>query len=209
MIFKDRKEAGEKLAEKLRGYKGENVIVYALPRGGVPLGIEVAKSLGARLDLAIPRKIGHPLQPEYAVCAVSERGDLVCNEREKAGLDKKWLDEQIKKERKESKRRRQKYMGGHFELPGEDTTAILIDDGIATGLTMKAAIAGMKKLNPKKIIVAVPVLPKEVAEELKREVDDVVALDIPKFYMGAVGAYYRNFPQLEDEEVIKLLASST
>lgn len=209
MMFKDRKEAGQKLAKELaKKYKGSDIVVYALPRGGVVLGYEIAKVLEAPLDLVITRKIGHPFQPEYAVCAVGESGGLVCSEFEKPNLDQKWLDDQVKKEREEAKRRREIYMKGKKLPVDKDTIAIIVDDGVATGLTMEAAIEEIKIQNPKQIVVAVPVIPHETAEKFKRKVDELIALDIPKMYLGAVGAYYSNFTQVEDEEVIKLLESS-
>ncbi len=205
MYFKDRMEAGRKLAEALNKYKNQIAVVYALPRGGVILGEIIAKELGAYLDLVITRKIGHPLSPEYAVCAVAEDGDMICNETEKASLDPKWLERESKKEKKEAIRRRKVYLKGRLPLKTENKIALIVDDGIATGLTMELAIREVKHLNPKKIVVAIPVLPADVAEKIRKEIDELVALDIPTNYAGAVGAYYEEFPQVEDEEVIKIL----
>lgn len=205
MIFKDRTEAGRKLAEALKKYKGQDLVIYALPRGGVVLGYEIAKALGAPLDLVIPRKIGHPTNPEYAVCAVAEDGHMICNEAERAMLDPKWLEQAVERERQEAKRRRETYLEGRPPLSAEGKIAIIVDDGIATGLTMMLAIREIKHQKPKKIVVAIPVSPQDSAEVLKKEADELVALDIPEAYLGAVGAYYENFPQVEDAQVIRLL----
>ncbi len=206
MQFQDRNEAGQKLGELLqKKYGGKDVVIYALPRGGVVLGAEIARMLRAPLDLVIPRKIGHPMSPEYAIAAVTEHGEIVANEEEISSVDKKWLGHAVQKEIKEAKRRRELYCGGRAPISPKGKTAIIVDDGIATGLTMRAAIADIKKQNPAKIIVVVPVAPKDTAEEIRKEVDDFVALDIPEVYAGAVGAYYTNFDQVSDEEVKKLL----
>lgn len=205
MHFKDRSEAGKKLAAALAKYKGEDAIVYALPRGGVILGAEISKALGAPLDLAITRKIGHPFEPEYAVCAVAEDGDLICNESEKASLDQEWFKKETEKEKREARRRREVYLKGRAPLETENKTAIIVDDGVATGLTIELAIREVKHLKPKKVVVALPVLPADAAEKIKKEADELVALDITLDYLGAVGAYYENFPQIEDAEVIKIL----
>lgn len=208
MRFKDRIEAGRKLALKLLKYKNEAVVVYALPRGGVVLGYEIAKELGAPLDLVITRKIGHPHMPEYAVCVTAEDGDIICSETERTALNPEWLKREIEKERKEAKRRRETYLKGRKPYSLENKTAIVVDDGIATGLTFLLAIKELKHLNPKKIIAAVPVAPKDTAEKIKKEADEFVTLYIPVYYLGAVGAYYDDFLQVKDEEVIELLEKS-
>jgi len=203
--FKNRTEAGKKLADALKRYRDKDGIVYGLPRGGLPLAVEIAQALHMPLDLIIPRKIGHPFNPEYAICAVSENGDMVCDEWEVAQIDQQWFQEKVKTERQESRRRHERYLGGRAPLPAAGKTVILVDDGIATGLTMRAAIRDAKHRRPARIVVAIPVTPKDTAAILRQEVDDLVALDIPEFYLGAVGAYYDEFPQITDEEVIELL----
>ncbi len=206
MIFKDRIEAGKKLAEALFKYKGREAIVYALPRGGVVLGIEVARALNASLDLVIPRKIGHPTNPEYAVCAVSESGELICDEGEKRMLDPKWLRSEIDAQVLEAKRRRATYLKGRDRMSSKDKVAIIVDDGIATGLTMRSAIAEIRKDKPKKIVIATPAAPHDVTAVLRKEVDEVIVLTGKDGYLGAVGAYYKDFPQVSDDEVVSLLA---
>lgn len=207
MRFRDRQDAGRQLAEALKEkYKGKEGVVYPLPRGGVPLGLEVARVLEMPLGLIIPRKIGHPSSSEYAICAVSEGGETVCNERELAQVDKEWFEQRVEEERQESKRRREKYLPGRDPLPLEGKIAILVDDGIATGLTMRAAIRDARERKAAQVVVAIPVVPRDTAEQLKLEVDDVVALSIDEFYLGAVGAYYDSFNQLTDEEVIAMMS---
>jgi putative phosphoribosyl transferase len=205
MEFENRVEAGRRLAQALLKYRGQTGIVYPLPRGGIPLGVEIARALHMPIDLVIPRKIGHPLNPEYAIGAVCENGGMVCNEWEIAQIDPRWFEQKVKSERQEARRRRERYLGGRAPLPAAGKIAILVDDGIATGLTMRAAIRDLKQRQPARVVVAIPVTPTDAAEALRREVDELVALDVPDFYLGAVGAYYRDFSQISDEEAIELL----
>jgi predicted phosphoribosyltransferase len=205
MRFKDRAEAGRRLAEALAAHVEGPGVVYPLPRGGVVLGVEIATALRLPLDLIIPRKIGHPYSPEYGIAAVVESGEIVKNEAEVARVDAAWFTRAVERERGEARRRRELYLRGRAPIPIEGKTAILVDDGIATGLTMEAAIREAKRLRPARTVVAVPVAPPDTAERIRREVDLLVALDVPEFYLGAVGAYYDHFPQLTDDEVIALL----
>lgn len=206
MRFFDRRDAGRQLGELLsKKYHGKNVVICALPRGGVVVGVEIAKMLKAPLELVIPRKIGHPMSPEYAIAAVTEHGEIVAHREEVSNVDKKWLEGAVQREIEEARRRRTLYLGKRISISLEGKIAIIVDDGIATGLTMQAAIRDIKNKKPAKIIVAVPVAPQETVGELQKEVDGVVVLDAPEDYAGAVGAYYRDFPQIEDDEVITLL----
>ncbi|MDP3941973.1 MAG: phosphoribosyltransferase family protein [bacterium] len=212
MEFRDRTEAGEALCQSLTKYKGKDVIVFALPRGGVITAAPIALFLNAHLDLLITRKIGHPSQPEYALAAIAENGDiLVGNEDELSDVDQEWLRNKIKKEKKEAKRRREAYLAGRKQAGVKGKIAIIVDDGIATGLTIKAAIAAMKKKNPQKIVVAVPVAPEETISEIKKSVDDVVCLikEVYGQFRGSVGAYYREFPQVTDDEVVKAMSDAS
>jgi len=202
--FENRRDAGVRLAKALARYDGEDAVVYALPRGGVVLGAEVAKQLELPLALIIPRKIGHPENPEYAVCAVTEEGELVCNEEESSRLDPKWLKAAAKREQREAKRRRAAYGGAR--LPATGKVALVVDDGIATGLTMRAAIRTLRRELPSEVIVAAPIAPREVVEYLRKEADDVIVLDDTEPFLGAIGAYYESFPQVTDEEVVRILA---
>lgn len=205
MYFNDRTDAGKQLAHALEKYRGTPGVIFPLPRGGVTLGIEVAKALNMPIDLVIPRKIGHPSNPEYAICAVTEAGELVCNEWEKAHVNPDWLKRAVEEQRQVARSRRDRYLAGKAPIPLEGKTAIIVDDGIATGLTMQAAILDVKSRHPAHIVVAIPVAPADSAAKLARSVDDVVGLDISDYYLGAVGAYYRDFTQVTDEEVIAML----
>lgn len=205
--FRNRREAGQLLAEALMEYKNQNAVIYALPRGGVVLGYEIAKKLELPLDLVIPRKIGHPMNPEFAVCAVAEDGSLVCSPIGEQYRHKSWFTSLIDKEVAEAKRRRNVYLANRTPIEATGKTAILVDDGIATGLTMKAAIRSILNTSPHKIIVAVPVGPSDTINDLKREVDDVISLIPPENFVGAVGAHYDEFDQVTDEEVIDQLTS--
>lgn len=206
MRFKDRTDAGVKLARLLaEKYARADGIVYALPRGGVVLGVEVARHLGMPLDLVIARKIGHPYNPEYAIAAVTERGAPVVNTDEITRLPSDWFKMQLKLQRQEATRRHEVYLDGRVPLSCRGKTAIVVDDGIATGLTMEAAIRYLKQRHPARIVVAIPVAPADTAAKFRGEVDDLVALDLPEYYLGGVGAYYDYFPQVSDEEVIALL----
>ena len=204
--FEDRIDAGQKLADAVSKYKGiKNVVVYALPRGGVVIGREVAKKLGCPLDTLIIKKIGHPFSEEYAIGAVSENGNAVFNETELQNIDKKWLEKEIEKKKAEAKARRGLYSKNSQPISPKGKIAVIVDDGIATGLTMSAAIKEIKSNKPGKIIVAVPVAPKEVVDPIKKEVDEFISLSVPEAYLGAVGEYYDNFDQVSDEEVVDLL----
>jgi len=205
MHFKDRKDAGRMLADALMEYKDSDAVVYALPRGGVVLGVEIAKKLHLPLDLVVPRKVGHPQQPEYGVCAITEDGHLVCSREEISRLAPAWLTSEVQKEQAEAKRRLQTYTANRPRAVPTNRTAIIVDDGVATGLTMLAAIEEIKDKGANWIVLASPIVPSDVADRLKRYVNELIALDIPVVYLGSVGAYYDKFAQLEDKEVTKLL----
>lgn len=205
MRWRDRVEAGQELAKALRKYKGRDAIVYGLPRGGVVVAAEVARELGLPLDLIIARKIGHPFHPEYAIGAVTEHGKPIVNEAEVAGIDGSWMKKAIAEQQAEAKRRRELYLHGRPNRSARGKITILVDDGIATGLTFRAAIEELKSKKPAKIVVAVPVAPDDSAAEIENEVDELVVLQREKYFMGAVGNYYEYFEQTEDNEVIDIL----
>jgi len=210
MRFKDRTDAGIKLARLLaEKYARADGVVYALPRGGVVLGVEIAQHLGMPLDLVMARKIGHPYNPEYAVAAVTEHGAPVINTDEVAPLPRDWFQMQVKLQRQEAQRRHEAYLDGRAPLSCRGKIAIVVDDGIATGLTMEAAIRDLKRHHPARVVLAVPVAPADTAAKFRAEVDDLVALDLPEHYLGGVGAYYDHFPQVSDEEVIALLRKAS
>jgi predicted phosphoribosyltransferase len=208
IFFKDRVDAGERLAEKLIQKRYKNPVVLALPRGGVTLGNVIAKRLNCPLDLLITRKIGHPLSPEYAIASVTISGEVVENEAETIQVDRRWFEGERKKQQEEAERRHGVYLGGRKTLDLKDKTVIIVDDGVATGLTMMAGIKEVNSKSPAKIVVAVPVIPFETYETLLKLVNEVVYVSAPDDFIGAIGLYYRDFPQVTDDEVIKLLENS-
>ena len=205
MIFKDRTEAGKKLAEKLIDLKEKETVLYALPRGGVIVGAAIAQKLKIPLDIIVACKIGHPLQPEFGIAAVSESGHLISNEEMVATVDQEWFRDEVARQQERARKEREKFTRSQKMIPAQNRTAILVDDGVATGLTLMAAIEELKDQKPAKIIVAVPVIPPDTARKIEEIIDQLVALEIPTHFAGAVGAYYESFPQVSDEEVIKLL----
>lgn len=208
-MFRDRADAGRRLAQALMTYKGEPVVVFALPRGGVVLGVEIARALDAPLDLIVVRKIGHPYAPEYAIGAVAEDGYVIMNPEEAATLDQAWIQKAAAVELKEAQRRRELFLGGRRTVPVKDKIAIIVDDGLATGLTMRAAIYEIRKRSPRQVVVAVPVAAAESVDKLRPEVDELVALYIPRGFFGAIGAFYESFAQISDQEVVTLLGSTS
>ena len=210
MRFKNRSDAGRKLAEKLAAYGGEDAVVYALPRGGVVLGYEIARKLAAPLDLIIPRKIGHPSNPEYAIGVVVEDGHTLFGEQERLGVDAEWMSREIEKERQEAHRRRSAYLKRREPISTKGKTAIVVDDGAATGLSLLLAIREIKEhQKPRRLIAALPVAPADTAGKIKKEVDELVALYVPSLFFGAVGAYYKEFGQVEDAEVVALMEKAS
>lgn len=203
-MFRDRKEAGVLLSKKLLHYKGKNVIILAIPRGGVVVGAQISNNLNCQLGIIIPRKVGAPENLEYALGAITSDGSIVLNPSVPLSILK---DEKFKRqceaEIKEIKRREEEYQGSEkYDI--KDKIVILCDDGIATGSTMLAAIKSVEKKIPKKIVIAVPVLPKDTLLNLQRKVDEVVYLEAPDMFY-AVGQFYWDFSQTTDEEVKNIL----
>jgi predicted phosphoribosyltransferase len=170
---------------------------------------EVARALDAPLEPLIARKLGHPDNPEYAVCAVTETGPLICDEVERVRLDPRWLQQAEMAERVEAKRRREAYVQNRQLVSSAGKAALVIDDGIATGLTMQAAVAELRERHTEKLVVAVPCAPREAIDTLYELADEVLVLTDPDEYLGAVGAYYDDFPQLTDDEVVDLLGTQS
>lgn len=202
--FSSREDAGQKLSKKLVEYKNKDTVVYALPRGGVVVAYQIASELKKPLDIIGVRKIGHPQEPEFAIAAVTESGLMLENEELTKTIDQDWYEKFTRKMQKEARQQRERYSGEKMISP-KSKNAIIVDDGIATGLTVLAAIEEIKEKKPEKLIVAVPVLPPNVAETIKKEVDGLVAVEIPEFFLGAISAYYQSFPQISDDEVFSLL----
>lgn len=206
MFFQDRVEAGRKLAGLLKNINVKDAVVYALPRGGVVVGAEIAKAIGSPLDLIITRKIGHPNQPEYAIGAVAENGHSVFNKGISLDIDEKYLTSEVQKQKQEAKRRREAYLGTRKPISSKGKIAILVDDGIATGLTMKVALGELKMhYAPQKIIVAVPVAPADAVDELEKMGAQVISIITEREFLGAIGAYYKDFSPVEDEDVIRIM----
>jgi len=203
-MFKNREEAGKKLADKLNYFKNKSLVILAIPRGGVVIGKILAQELDCPLDVLAVKKIGAPGNPELAVGAIGPDNVVVWNNDllHSLGLRPKDLEEEIKNEKLKMKNYNEKFKMREISLAGK--TVILTDDGIATGATIKAAITWIKTQKPNKIILAVPVAPQEVVEKFKNLVDELVVLETPAFF-GAVGQFYQEFEQASDEEVVELL----
>ncbi len=206
--FENRVEAGRTLGARLVELHLANPVILALPRGGVPVGLEVARALNAPLDLLLVRKIGVPWQPELAVAAVMDGAEpVVVVERHiqaETGVKQEYIEQRAKEELAEIERRRRTYLADRAPVPVAGCTAVVVDDGVATGTTMRAALKGLRRRNPARLVLAVPVAPPETIEELRQEVDDVVCLAQPT-YFGAIGYFYRDFHQLSDDEVVTLM----
>jgi predicted phosphoribosyltransferase len=206
MSYLNRLEAGKKLSKALGEYEGSNVVILALPRGGMVLGAEVAKALKAPLGLVLVRKIGHPSYSEYAIGAIAEGDVPIYNEQERAGIDNAWLKRAESSARELLARRHKMYYGTDLVLQDiSGKIVIIVDDGIATGLTMQAAIHAVRTKKPKQVIVAAPVASQESFRSLEKIADRVLVLDDPKSFLGAVGSHYQEFNQVSDEEVRSLL----
>jgi predicted phosphoribosyltransferase len=209
MSFRDRTDAGRLLAGALGAFRGADAVVLALPRGGVPVASEIAAAIHAPLDLVIVRKIGVPSQPELAMGAVVDGPHPLTVRNEEvismAGVGQSQFDAIRDRELAEIRRRRSAYLGNrpHPSLAGR--VAIVVDDGIATGATTRAALQSIRRQKPGKIVLAVPVAPSDTLEELRKEADEVVCLEVHDM-LGAIGAYYRDFGQVSDEEVNAILA---
>lgn len=205
LVFADREEAGKKLGQALERFQGQpNVLVVALPRGGVVVGRAVADVLGVPLDIVVPRKIGAPTNEEYAIGALTETGEVVWNEGERTRFDPEKLRQSVRREREEAQRRIRVYRAG---LPPRDLSGkvvLLVDDGLATGLTMRAAIRSVRVEGPRRVIVAVPVAPPHTVHELVSDADEVITLQTPTLF-SAIGGFYQFFPQVDDETVVTLL----
>lgn len=206
--FKDRQEAGRLLARRLLLLAPLRPVVLALPRGGVPVGFEVAQALQAPLDLVLVRKIGAPGHGEFAIGAVADgvTPELVLDEQlvARLGVSRAYLDQAKQAALEEIERRRQAYLGDHQAVDLTDRTAIVVDDGVATGATVLAALGATRQRQPAHMLLAVPVAPPETLRRLRPHGDDIVCLLAPpEFY--AVGQFYGQFPQLSDAEVVSLL----
>jgi putative phosphoribosyl transferase len=210
VLFKNREEAGRKLAGALMEFKGKDVVVLGIPRGGVVVANEVAKALGAPLDIVVTRKIEAPGEPEYALGAITQEGDVIMDRQaaESLGASPAYLDDQVRKKKEEVKERMQRLRGDAPYPRLEGKVVVIVDDGIATGSSVSAAVMSVKKRRPKEVIVAVPVAPADAVEMLAGEGARVVCLETPGPFL-AIGEFYGNFDQVEDLEVKRILEESS
>lgn len=211
MLFANRSDAGRRLAKALARYRGHDAVVLALPRGGVPVAHEVAAALAAPLDLVFVRKIGVPMQPELAMGAVVDGATPLTVRNEDVVVASGVTDREFAavrdRELVEIGRRRSRYLGDRPRCEVKDRVAIVVDDGIATGATTRAALRSVRNLRPRKLVLAVPVAPNDTLATLRAEADEIVCLEQDEF-LGSIGAHYADFEQTSDEEVRRILAQT-
>ena len=205
-MFRDREDAGDALAERLAAYQGKNVLVLGIPRGGVVVAAQLARRLDAELDVIVARKLGSPVSAELAIGAVTANGGLFLNEDilRELGVSDAYVEVVTAAQRAEARRREEKFRRSRLPPTIAGRTVILVDDGLATGATMRAAVRSLQQASPGRLIAAVPVGAQEACAALRQEVDELVCLHEPAFF-GAVGAFYRDFRPTEDAEVERLL----
>lgn len=208
-IFRDRVDAGAQLAERLERYRGRDVLVLGIPRGGVPVAAEVARHLDADLDVVVARKLGAPFQPELAIGAVTANGGRYLNEAliQDTGITDEFLEAITTEEMAEARRREDRFRGNRPAARIEGRTVIVVDDGLATGATMRAAVRSVKSHKPARVVVAVPVGPPETCAALRTEADEVIAQYAPEPFL-AVGVHYQDFRPTEEHEVEQLLLAN-
>jgi putative phosphoribosyl transferase len=206
VLFRDRREAGARLADALEEYRGKDVLVLGIPRGGVPVAAEVARRLEGELDVVVARKLGAPVSRELAIGAVTANGGRFLNEEliGQLGVSDAYLDRVTAEEMAEARRREERFRGPHRMGRVADRTVVVVDDGLATGATMRAAVRSLRKQQPAKLVVAVPVGSREACAALREEADEVVCLHEPEPFF-AVGAFYEHFAATEDTEVQEIL----
>jgi predicted phosphoribosyltransferase len=211
-VFSDRKQAGYELARRIRPMAHPSPVVYALPRGGVPVAAEIAAALKAPLDLVLVRKLGAPMQPELALGAIVEGEEPIRTINDEIvrhlGVGREEIDQIAAAELAEIARRRARYFGSRRRISPRGRTAIIVDDGIATGATIRTAVRALRRQGAAHIVVAVPVAPADTIDALAAEVDAVVCLEKPEHF-SAVGAHYADFHQVSDAEVTQILSEFT
>ena len=210
LLFSDRVDAGKKLAKALERFKGSDVVVLGIPRGGVVVANEVAETLGAPLDVVVTRKIEAPGEPEYALGAVTQDGEVILDRKavESLGASSEYLDDQVRKKRREVKERMEGLRSDKPYPSLEGKVVIIVDDGIATGSSVGAAVMSVRKRRPKDVIVAVPVAPRDAIEALREDGTKVVCLETPGSFL-AIGEFYSDFNQVEDVEVKRILDANS
>lgn len=206
MLFKNRREAGEKLAAQLEAYKGRKPLILAVPRGGVTVAEPVWENIGGELDLIITRKIGAPYQPELAIGAVSGDGFVMLNNNivSRLNVTEDYINTAAEKEQNEIRRRLKIYRGNRSMPLIDNRLVVIIDDGVATGYTLLAALRSLQEKNPVKLVLAIPVGPPDTLTMLENEVDELLCLEAP-VHFSAVGQFYRQFDQVSDSEVTAIL----
>ncbi|MCE5181235.1 MAG: phosphoribosyltransferase [Betaproteobacteria bacterium] len=205
MPFRDRDEAARRLVERLAAYKGKNPLVLAIPRGAVPMGRIVADALGGELDVVLVRKLRAPFSPEFAVGSVDEGGwTYVADYAAQSGANSEYLETEKRAQMATMRSRRAQYTPIRPPIDPAGRIVIVLDDGLATGATMISALHSLRAKNPQKLICAVPVSPPDTLEKIRQYADEVVCLETPEWFQ-AVGQFYMDFPQVEDEEVISIL----
>lgn len=207
--FQDREDAGKLLARELSEYRGQNVVVLGIPRGGVAVAREIARELNADMDIVLAHKLGAPGHPELAMGAIAETGEVYLNDRIIADLniDNASIEQEKKKQLAELKRRSSLFRAVKIKVPLAGKVAIVADDGVATGATTQAAIRAVKSEKPRLLVLAIPVGPEDTLRRLAEDADEIVCLKAPPFF-GAVGQFYERFAQVEDEEVLDILKHS-
>ena len=205
-LFDSRREAARRLARALATYRGRNPLVLAIPRGAVEMGAAIAEALEGELDVVLVRKLRAPSSPEFAVGSIDESGwTYLASHARAAGADESYLEKEIAAQLELLRHRRSQYTPARAPADPAGRIAIVVDDGIATGASMIAALHAVRARNPAKLVCAVPVAPPETAEQVRRYADELICLETPSDFF-AVGQFYRHFPQVEDAEVIELLA---
>lgn len=204
--FSGRVEAGQLLAGELKKFRGKNALVLGIPRGGIVIAREISSALEARLDIVLTHKLGAPGNPELAIGAITEDGKVFLNEMLAGRLDVEsaYLKQEKERQLVVIKRRVEQYRKVLAKAPLKDSIVIITDDGVATGATMKAALWAARQEHPKALIAALPVGPQDAIQELSEDADEVVCLRCPSFF-GAIGQFYLDFSQVEDEEVLEIL----
>jgi len=204
--YADRRDAGAWLAARLEAYRGAGLLVLGLPRGGVVVAAEVARRLGAELDVVVARKLGSPISPELAIGAITADGARVVDDHlvRALGVSERYLESVAAREQAEARRREARFRGGRSPPRITGRIVLVVDDGLATGSTMRAALRAVRRQEPGRLVAAVPVGPVDTCAAMQREADEVICLQTPAEF-GAVGQFYDDFRQVEDDEVVRLL----